>query len=630
MSAAPLDPDPSQAQARRLRDPAWYQRVLAVCREAEQHPPPERRAWLERACSGEAALLEDALAFLQRSSTTNTPTAPQRGRHHGREVGGYLLIRRLGEGGFGEVYQGQRPTPPTEAAVKILHRTVRSPAEEARFRREADLLATLDHPNIVRARDFGVTEEGLAFLVIDLVEGLPIDRFCDEKAYDLRQRVALFLQVCAAVQHAHARLVAHCDLKPANILVAQDAADGEARVRLLDFGIARLLGRPPGGDVLGEHGNDPAGTDGYAAPEQFERVPLTTSVDVYGLGVILHELLTGGTPYGLARAGLGYREWMAGLERPLLLSQTLRQRSGPGGRAWRRLRGDLDTIVVRCLQRVPDHRYKNAGELAQDLRACQEGRPLPSRRDQPGYAWYAAACHLQRHWLTAALAAGLAASAVTGAALLWRDRGRLQEANARLSRQAEDLRRMNQEKERALHFNRNLLAAMLDVSAHLSQRADPEALPGEFVRFFSSLLDDLDRKEGTNPFVEWSAQNARLALALQHARHGETQRALALAADAERCCQKLQASKQTPPDMLFPRNLPQELCKGAAGVRIQLTSRSARKSIGFAVSPHGLDQQAFSRSLERLSAALADVGDAHGAAQVASFSARLKARNAVE
>lgn len=336
----------------------------------------------------------------------------------GRVIGSYRLLRRLSRGGMGDVYRAERADGAYEAAVavKLLRAGVDAETLAARFRRERQILARLDHPHIARLLDGGSSVEGVPYLVMELVDGEPLVAFAERRDLDLAACLELFVTVCNAVAYAHRNLVVHRDLKPVNILVTADGT-----VKLLDFGISKLLEDGEETDALTRTGLLPM-TPAYAAPEQVLGEPVTTATDVYVLGVVLYELLTGGRPHERDT-----RPWttLAGAvetETTVRPSEVLRRRGGAPRiqRAARALRGDLDTIVLTALQRQPDRRYPTADALAEDLVRYRDGQPIRARPDTAGYRL---GKFLQRHRL-GVVAAALVLLALTAglAAALWQAR----------------------------------------------------------------------------------------------------------------------------------------------------------------------------------------------------------------
>ena len=342
-------------------------------------------------------------------------------------VGPYRVLGLIGRGGMGEVLLAERGDGQFEqkVAIKLLKRGMDSERVLKRFLQERRILARLNHPNIARLVDGGMTDDGLPYFVMEYVEGEAITAFAQSWKLDTRARVELMLHVCEAVEFAHRNLVVHRDLKPSNILVG--ASGG---LKLLDFGIAKLLTESDG-DSLTDTGTRVM-TPAYAAPEQILGEPITTSTDVYTLGLLLYELLVGRLP-ARATASTDERSHDS-IERP---SATLRKAGGalaeasPRDRAKRarELRGDLDTIVLRAVRREPQRRYASAGAFADDLRRWLDGRPVSARRDSAAYRFVK---FVSRHRV--GVAAGLVAfvALIAGAGVaLWQTRlARLEAANA--------------------------------------------------------------------------------------------------------------------------------------------------------------------------------------------------------
>jgi serine/threonine protein kinase/Flp pilus assembly protein TadD len=288
----------------------------------------------------------------------------------GQVFGAYALVEPLGAGGMGSVWLARRNDGCFEgtAAVKILSAALLGAAGAARFRREGTILARLKHPHIAQLFDAGVSAAGQPYLVLEYVEGEPIDRWCDERALDAPSRVRLFLDVLAAVAHAHANLVVHRDLKPSNVMVSKDG-----RVKLLDFGIAKLIAGDDAGEGRGGAPTRPtrAFTPAFAAPEQITGESLTTATDVYALGALLYLLLAGRHPAGEPGASA------ADLLRAIVETEPDPLRPDLGG--------DLDTIVAKALKKRPEERYGSVTALAEDLRRYLADEPILARPDSLPY-----------------------------------------------------------------------------------------------------------------------------------------------------------------------------------------------------------------------------------------------------
>jgi eukaryotic-like serine/threonine-protein kinase len=339
---------------------------------------------------------------LAKATEDNTDARAQFMLLSGTNIGPYRLIRPLGEGGMASVWLAERSDGQLkrEVALKLLHAWRNSRELVERFARERDMLAGLAHPNIARLYDAGVTVNGQPWIALEYVEGLDFAAFADQNALSIRQRVESILQVMAAVQYAHQNLIVHRDLKPTNILVNK-----KGEVRLLDFGIAKLLQQENVSAAETEltQNSGRALTLRYAAPEQIEGKPITTATDVYALGLVLYELLTGASArdgkHGTTKTGKNSSARNnAFAEQAALNTEILRPSHGPftGTAALNRgklaphelkaaLSGDIDTILLKALAREPARRYPTVGEFAADLRAWLERRPITARAPSIAY-----------------------------------------------------------------------------------------------------------------------------------------------------------------------------------------------------------------------------------------------------
>ena len=286
----------------------------------------------------------------------------------GMRVGAYRIVAPIGRGGMGEVYRAKRADGQFEqqVALKLIQREAAAHIE--RFQSERQMLARLEHPGIARLHDGGLADDGRPYMVMELVDGQPILDWCREQRCDLAQRLALFMAICGAVAYAHRNLVVHRDLKPANVLVTRT---GE--VKLLDFGVAKLVGAR-----REEQTQSAPLTPAYAAPEQLTRGAVTTATDVYALGMLLFELLSGGRPWRLAELPL-----LAGLEKvlreapPTVSAVAEQQTRAPVAPA--SLRGDLDAIVSKALRKEPEHRYETVSAFQADIARCMNHEPVAAR-----------------------------------------------------------------------------------------------------------------------------------------------------------------------------------------------------------------------------------------------------------
>lgn len=342
------------------------------------------------------------------------------------QIGSWRVLDLIGEGGSGSVYRAEREADGyvQRAALKLLRVGLRDPQEQARFRRERRILARLEHPAIARLIDGGFTPEGVPWFALEYIEGEAVTRWCDQRRLAVGERLRLFVEICDAVDAAHRALIVHRDLKPANILV-----DAQGRPHLLDFGIAKLLDDADNDDDTrtGLRRLTPA----YAAPEQFGGGVITTATDVYALGVLLHELLSGHRP-GLRRDAA-----------PRPLSQCPTQEADAAASAQARsttprqlalrLRGDLDVIAATALAAEPARRYPGVAALAADLRAHLAGRPIAARRASTAYR---VKKFLLRHRAAAAAVLLVLCTGIAGLATTWRESQRANAAAVEARQQA--------------------------------------------------------------------------------------------------------------------------------------------------------------------------------------------------
>jgi serine/threonine-protein kinase len=328
----------------------------------------------------------------------------------GQVIGPYRLLRLLGEGGMGTVWLAERADGAfnRQVAMKLPLAGPQRLRLNDRLARERDILAALVHPRIARLYDAGVSADGQPYLAMEVAEGEPITAYANAHALDSDARVRLFLQVLDAVQYAHNQLVVHRDLKPSNIVV-----DAQGQVHLLDFGIAMLLGQPGRDAALTEVGQAVL-TPRYASPEQIARRPLGTASDTYSLGVVLCELLSGARPYRLTH------DSRAALEQAILEGEPVPPSKAPGlGAATaRRLRGDLDNIVLKALAKEPAQRYASADAFAADLQRHLDGLPVQAH---PGPAIDRLAKFVRRHRTAVAAAASVVVALSVGTAVAWRE-----------------------------------------------------------------------------------------------------------------------------------------------------------------------------------------------------------------
>lgn len=462
--------------------------MKALFAAAVEAPASERFELLVREAQGDCALIAEVQSLLaahdQPGDLLDCAPAELKAQAFavaddnsrvGERIGAYRIVGMLGAGGMGHVFKAVRDDDQyrAEVAIKLMRADVSGPLAEQRFKTERQILAGLDHRNIARMLDGGRTSGGSPYVVMEVVSGEPIDRFSDAHSLKVRERVQLFLQVCAAVSYAHQHLVIHRDLKPNNILVTADGS-----VKLLDFGIAKLLDANAADGATGDETVTQLGvmTLDYASPEQVSGGAVTTVSDVYSLGVVLYRLLTGQSPYG-ARTNDAQRvaEILSDTAptRPSLVRTNDRQRQ-------RGIDADLDNILLMALRKEPQRRYGSVEQFANDLRSYLAGMPVKARGNALRYR---AGKFVRRRKVE------IAAGVLVGCALL----GALS-VSLREARIAEEQRRIAQE-----HFDsvRKLANKML-FELHDAIAKTPESIKAREMLVNTSLeyLDTLNKSAG--------------------------------------------------------------------------------------------------------------------------------------
>lgn len=376
--------------------PQW-RKVDELLDQAMDLSPAERTAFLDRECNGDTTLRREIESLLRAHEAASGffdggPASVaedliqnrQAEALTGRTIGHYQLMREIGRGGMGVVYEAVRADDQFrwKVAIKLLWPGMNNSEIARRFRHERQILANLDHPHIARLLDGGVTEDGLPYFAMEFIEGQPITDYCNAHKLPIAERLKLFQQVCSAVQYAHQNLIIHRDLKPGNILVTEDGA-----TKLLDFGIAKLLDPTRHAITAQPTTQGLMMTPDYASPEQMRGEAITTASDVYSLGILLYELLSGGHPYRIKDRSLPELVRVVCEQEPEAPSERLRQRTEAAPlfgetkpeRLRAQLRGDLDQITQTAIQKDSNLRYRSLEQLTEDLRRHAEGLPITAR-----------------------------------------------------------------------------------------------------------------------------------------------------------------------------------------------------------------------------------------------------------
>ena len=361
-------------------DAEHWEQLQALFHLGEHAPDVQLEATLLEACDN-PELRERAAKLIRAARVQNVPATPPVRMPGSGKVGSYTILRHLGSGGIGTVYLVERTTAGAvqRAALKVLTRSAAGPFFVQRFEREQHILASLDHPNITRLLDAGVSDEGEPYLTMEYVDGVHLDIYCDDRSLGIAERLQLFLRVCEAVAYAHRNLVVHLDLKPSNILVTE--AGGV--VKLLDFGTSKLI-QP---DSLLT--TTVMATPAYASPEQLRNEPVTTVCDVYALGAILFELLSGRRPNQDSSVAAMIERSMKEAPPESLTAAVTAAAAEQRGLAETRLRnllsGDLATIVAKCITPRPKDRYATVEALIADVQRYLAGRPILARPQTTTY-----------------------------------------------------------------------------------------------------------------------------------------------------------------------------------------------------------------------------------------------------
>lgn len=496
-----------------MTDESLRKRAEKIFSESLELPANERLEFVRERCGDEPALLEEVRSLLSSLENAATflepPTDTKRpiGFKPGDRIDRYSLIERLGEGGMGVVYLAQQHEPVhRRVALKVIKPGMDSEAVIRRFEAERQALAMMDHHHIARVLDAGATEAGLPYFVMELVRGMPITKFADRNNLGLKDRLRLFIEVCDAVQHAHQKGVIHRDLKPSNILV--ETLEGRPTPKIIDFGIAKALGASMSDRTMFTRHGQLIGTLEYMAPEQAGDNADTadTRADIYSLGVLLYELLTRSLPFEsetLQKFGIAEFRKLIELVDPPKPSTRLSTghtttvdapSTRPRTRTWaREVRGDLDWITMRALEKDRTRRYRSASELAEDIRRHLHNEPVSAGPPSVGYR---AMKFVRRNRVGVGAAGAVAAALVLGLGLaVWQ----AQVAGAAL----ESERAARLERDTHLATSLELATGMLDnvhdrVTALAASAEAEKAIVDEAMKYLTAL----EEESGDDPIVQ--------------------------------------------------------------------------------------------------------------------------------
>ncbi|HBB95863.1 MAG TPA: hypothetical protein DC054_10780 [Blastocatellia bacterium] len=419
-----------------------WEKVKDVFTAALELPSARRATFLTESCGADQALRSEVESLLaaheepqnlleQHTVDLATRLQKEANNYHGKLFGPYRILREIGRGGMGSVFLAARADGDFEqqVALKIIRQSYADRELERHFRRERQILASLNHPNIAKLIDGGVSETGELFLAMEFIEGEPLVAFAEDHHLTIDERLRVFLEICRAVSFAHQNLVIHRDLKPSNILVTADGTP-----KLLDFGLAKLLEPSADSSPVPVKGAEQtqtafrAFTPAYASPEQILGKTVTTASDVFSLGVILFELLTNEKPFYFEGKSLEEIIKAVSMGEPSLPSRVVRSRQPEGPGRQRQLRGDLDNIILKALQKDPRRRYPSVAEFANDIEKHLEQLPIAAR---PNTVSYRAAKFYQRNKIAVSAALFVAVALIVGLGIALRQYSNARRENAR-------------------------------------------------------------------------------------------------------------------------------------------------------------------------------------------------------
>ncbi|MBX7173270.1 MAG: protein kinase [Pyrinomonadaceae bacterium] len=485
-------------------DAVKWQKIKEIFNEAVEIEPEKLAVYLDSVCENDPEIRAEVENLLNEDSKDATLFDPfieplgvvTSNNPFNQLVGKYIILNEIGEGGMGSVYLAENSEFGNKVALKIVKKGMDTTDLLRRFKTEQKILANLEHPNIAHLLDNGTTEDGLPYYVMEYVEGETLLKFANENQISTRDRLQIFRKICSAVQFAHNRLVVHRDLKPSNILITKDLEP-----KLLDFGIAKIL-NPEKTEIKGTATMLGMMTPNYASPEQLRGETVTTASDIYSLGVILYELMTGMIPFNMKQYSLVKMMEVVSNTEPIRPSDAATQARGDKGKittssllpAPNSLKGDLDNIILKALKKEPERRYLSAEQFSEDIRRYLEGLPVKARPDTFGYR---TSKFIKRNKLGVSAGILILLSLIGGIIGTSYQASVAQRERNRAEQRFEDLRQLSN----------NLIFKYNDAISNLPGATSTRAM---FVQEATKFLDSLANEQINEPKLQLELANAYL------------------------------------------------------------------------------------------------------------------------